>query len=76
MRLIQHQNPTVFLCLVISLLTIQSNQERTYSLSFPTHYHSHRSVEYFATSLWLREPASKLEAQMYFYMQPTARKIE
>lgn len=72
MRLISLQNLTAFLCITGSLLMMESDRKEADVL--PSHSRR-RPVQRAATPFWAGGPTSKLEAQMHFYMQPTARKV-
>lgn len=74
------QNFTAFLCITGSLVMIESDHKRTDALPLtrprsatsPIRQHP---VEQSVEPSWLGKPTNELEAQIYFYMQPTAKEV-
>lgn len=71
MQSISLQNLTAFLCIMVSLIAIGSDRKETKA----SPAREHRFIQPSRTSLWSGKPASELEAQMYFYMRPTAKEV-
>lgn len=70
MRSIYFQNLTAFLCITSSLIVIGSDRPKTKDI-----LSGDRVIQPTTKPLWSGKPADELEAQMHFYMRPTARKV-
>ena len=73
MRPVYFQNLTAFLCITSSFLVIGDNYKETGALPLSAR---HRPVQQSSeAAFWSGEPTDELEAEIHFYMNPTAERF-